>query len=285
MILSMTGFGAGRAADARGEVRVALSAVNNRGWQLQLRSELGDIALEDELKTTLRTALIRGSVSAQITVFTPTSGTAATFDHAAVKASWLEFAQIAREIGAPLPGIEHVARLLPARSMPTAWGELARAAVSDSIAGLQSARAVEGAVLLSALNGHAAHLRELHGKMMQRAGERLPPYRDQLLKRLQEILTGQALVTPELLVRELAIYAERIDVTEEMVRLAAHLDALDGLLAGGSETGRKLDFLAQEIGREINTTGAKANDSALTALVLEAKLALDQIKEQAANVA
>ena len=281
----MTGFGAGRAADARGEVRVALSAVNNRGWQLQLRSELGDVALEDELKTTLRTALIRGSVSAQITVFTPTSGTAATFDHTAVKASWLEFAQIARELGAPLPGIEHVARLLPARSMPTAWSELARAAVSEAIASLQSARAVEGAVLLTALHGQAAHLRELHGKMMQRAGERLPPYRDQLLKRLQEILAGQALVTSEHLVRELALYAERIDVTEEMVRLAAHLDALDGLLAGGSETGRKLDFLAQEIGREINTTGAKANDSVLTALVLDAKLALDQIKEQAANVA
>jgi uncharacterized protein (TIGR00255 family) len=113
----------------------------------------------------------------------------------------------------------------------------------------------------------------------------MPAYREQLLKRLSEVLAGQALVTPEHLVRELAIHAERIDISEELVRLGAHLEALDGLLAGGSEIGRKLDFLAQEIGREINTTGAKANDVALTALVLEAKLALDQIKEQAANVA
>ena len=285
MIVSMTGFGAGRATDARGEVRVALSAVNNRSWQLQLRSELGDVALEDELKTTLRTALIRGSVSAQITVFTLSTAAAATFDHAAVKAAWHELAHLAREVGAPLPGIDQVARLLPTRNTPTAWSDLARTAVAEAIAGLQQARAIEGAALLTALTGHAAQLRELHSKLAQRAGERLPLYRDQLAKRLNEVLAGQALVTPEHLVRELALYAERIDITEELVRLAAHLQALDQLLASGGETGRKLDFLAQEIGREINTTGAKANDAALTALVLEAKLALDQIKEQAANVA
>ena len=285
MIVSMTGFGAGRAADARGEVRVALSAVNNRGWQLQLRSELGDVALEDELKTILRTALIRGSISAQITVFTPSSANVATFDHAAVKAAWQELAHIARDVGAPVPGIEHVVRLLPTRSTPTAWGDLARAAVTEAIVGLQLARATEGTALLTALKNQAAHLRELHTKMTLRARERLPLYREQLTKRLSEILAGQALITPEHLVRELAMYAERIDVTEELVRLTAHLEALDGLLKGGSETGRKLDFLAQEIGREINTTGAKANDSALTALVLDAKLVLDQIKEQAANVA
>ena len=285
MILSMTGFGAGRATDARGEVRMALSAVNNRSWQLQLRSELGDVALEDELKTTLRTALIRGSVSAQITVFAPSTSVLGTFDHAAVKAAWHELAQIAREIGAPLPGIDHVARLLPTRSTSIAWGDLARAAVSDAISGLQQARATEGTALLTALIGHAAHLRALHAQLAQRASQRLPLYREQLAKRLNDVLAGQALVTPEHLVRELALYAERIDVTEELVRLAAHLDALDTLLTVGGETGRKLDFLAQEIGREINTTGAKANDAALTTLVVEAKLALDQIKEQAANVA
>lgn len=285
MIFSMTGFGAGRAADARGEVRVALSAVNNRGWQLQLRSELNDVTLEDELKTQLRTALVRGSVSAQITVFTASTASVATIDHAAVKAVWHELAQLARELAAPVPAIEHVARLLPTRSPPTAWGDLVRIAINEAITGLQRARATEGAALLKALTQHAAQLRRLHQRLGARAGERLPAYREQLGKRLNEVLAGQTLVTPEHLVRELAIYAERIDVTEELVRLAAHLDALDALLCGGSETGRKLDFLAQEIGREINTTGAKANDVALTALVLEAKLALDQIKEQAANVA
>ncbi len=284
-MLSMTGFGAGRASDARGEVRVALSAVNNRGWQVQLRSELGDVALEDELKTTLRTALIRGSITAQITVFAPVQGTVAPIDRAAVRAAWHELADLARELGADAPALEHVARLLPARHSVVAWGDLARTAVSEAVTALNHARATEGSALFAALRTHALTLRTLHARLSQRAGERLPLYREQLLKRLADILAGQTAITPEHIVRELAIYAERIDITEELVRLAAHLDALDGLLAGSGETGRKLDFLAQEIGREINTTGAKANDVALTALVLDAKLALDQLKEQAANVA
>ncbi len=285
MILSMTGFGAGRAADPRGEVRVVISSVNHRGWQLQLRSELNDVTLEDELKTQLRTALVRGSVSVQITVFTANGQGYTTIDTAGVTAAWQELAELARTLAAPVPAIEHVARLLPARSASIVWGDLVRPALGDALADLQRVRASEGAALMKALTQYATQLRSLHQRLQVRAAERMPAYREQLLKRLSEVLAGQALVTPEHLVRELAIHAERIDISEELVRLGAHLEALDGLLAGGSEIGRKLDFLAQEIGREINTTGAKANDVALTALVLEAKLALDQIKEQAANVA
>jgi uncharacterized protein (TIGR00255 family) len=119
--------------------------------------------------------------------------------------------------------------------------------------------------------------------MSTRAAERMPLYREGLQRRLAEVLAEQ--LPPEVLARELALQAERIDVTEEQVRLGAHLDALDALLADSAEIGRKLEFLVQEIGREINTTGAKANDAQLTGFVLEAKLALDQLKEQAANLA
>lgn len=280
---SMTGFGAGRAGDARGEVRVALSAVNNRGWQLQLKSELGDLALDDEVKQLLRTALIRGSVTANIQVFA--AATAAGPDREALAVVWRDLAALARELGAPPPALEHVARTLPARTPSTAWGDLVRTALGQAVAALQLARTTEGTALGNALLGHAAALRTLKERIAARAAERLPPWREALLKRVAEVLAGQAAVTPEHLVREVAIHAERIDVTEELVRLAAHLDALDALLAGDGEVGRKLEFLTQELAREINTTGAKANDAALTALVLDAKLAVDQLKEQAANVA
>jgi uncharacterized protein (TIGR00255 family) len=122
--------------------------------------------------------------------------------------------------------------------------------------------------------------------MGRAAAGRTAAYRDSLAARLREVLQGQAAVTPEHLVRELALHAERIDVSEELVRLAAHLDALDALLASPEEAvGRKLEFLLQECGREVNTTGAKANDAALSALTLEAKYVIEQMKEQAANVA
>ena len=277
---SMTGFGTGRAADARGEVRVGLSAVNNRGWQVALKSELGDLALDDELRTVLRTALARGSVTAQVQVFSPAVG---GMDRAALADAWRDLAALAKELGAPVPALEQVARTLPTRSVPTAWGDLARTALGEAITAVQRARTTEGTALAVALHAHATHLRELVGRMRMRAAERAPAYRESLLKRLAEVLGDQ--VPPETIVRELAIHAERIDVTEELVRLATHLDALDALLASDGEVGRRLDFLAQEIGREVNTTGAKANDAALTGLVLDAKLAVDQLKEQAANLA
>jgi uncharacterized protein YicC (UPF0701 family) len=277
---SMTGFGAGRAGDARGEVRVALSAVNNRGWQLSLKSELGDLALDDELKTTLRTTLLRGSVAAHIQVFTAASG---MIDQRSLRLAWRELADLAREVGAPAPALEQVARLIPQRQTSIAWGDLARPALQQAIAALQQTRSTEGTALGTALRQHAVKLRDLHQRMRERAVARMPAYRESLLKRLQEVLSE--VVQPEQVVRELAIHAERIDVTEELVRLDAHLAALDGLLTGHDEVGRKLEFLAQEIGREVNTTGAKANDAQLTALVLEAKLVVDHLKEQAANLA
>ena len=279
-MISLTGFGTGRAADGRGEVRVALSAVNNRSWQLALKSELGDLALDDELKSTLRTALIRGSVTAQIQVFPTTAG---GVDRTALIAAWTELASLARELGAPVPALEQVAKSLPSCGGTVAWGQLARTAVAEAIACLQRARAVEGSALAAALLGVAATLRRLQSAMAARAAERIPVYREALRRRLAELLTEQ--VPAEVLAREVALQAERIDVTEEQVRLAAHLNALDALLADPGEIGRKLEFLVQEIGREINTTGAKANDATLTGLVLEAKLALDQLKEQAANLA
>ncbi len=285
-MLSMTGFGTGRATDACGEVRVALSAVNNRAWQVQFKSELGDLALDDELKQLLRHALIRGSVTVSIQVFA--AATVNVPDREALAAAWRELAALARELGAPPPALEHVARAVPSRAPTTAWGELARAAMGQAIAALQQTRTVEGLALSKALLSHAATLRDLHRQITRRAGERLPAWRDSLLKRVTEVLAEQASITPEHLVREIAIHAERIDVSEELVRLTAHLDALDVLLSctnSSGEIGRKLEFLAQELTREINTTGAKANDAALTALILDAKLVVDHVKEQAANVA
>jgi uncharacterized protein (TIGR00255 family) len=135
---------------------------------------------------------------------------------------------------------------------------------------------------MASFRAQAARLRDLHAAFTARAALRSDLYRTSLQTRLSDLLATA--VAPEVLVREIALHAERIEVTEELVRLAAHLEALDALLAT-PEPGKRLEFLAQEIGREINTTGAKANDAPLAALVIEAKVVVDQIKEQAANIA
>ncbi|MBN8526862.1 MAG: DUF1732 domain-containing protein, partial [Planctomycetes bacterium] len=121
-----------------------------------------------------------------------------------------------------------------------------------------------------------------HAAMAPKAAARLPVMRERLHAQVAEAV-GRA-VPPEVLAREIAIEAQRIDIAEELTRLGAHLDALDRLLSRGDPVGRELDFLAQELGREANTSAAKANDPALSELCVEMKVAVDQLKEQAANV-
>lgn len=282
---SMTGFGIGRATGSHGEVRVQISAVNNRGWQISLRSELGDVALEDTLKQELRRALVRGTVNVQISVLAASTGVPG---REALAETWRSWAALAADLGAPVPRLEDLARQVPQqRSAAVDLTAEATAALAQAIAGVQGTRTVEGTALIAACRQHAAALGDLARKMGERAVVRGPLWRDHLQQRLGEILRDA--VPPEILVRELAVYAERIDITEEQVRLAAHLEALDTLLAGAddpkAEVGRRLEFLLQEIGREVNTTGAKANDAPLAALVIDAKVAIDQLKEQAANLA
>ncbi len=288
-MLSMTGFGAGAASDARGRMAVQIAAVNHRGCQVQVRGDLRDLALDELVRAEVRSALQRGSITVQVH-FHP-AHSAALGERGALTTAWRELAALAAELGAPQPALEHVAALVAARAPAVGLAgdgleDLLRRALAVALAEVLEARRREGAALTAACGAQAANLRALLPKLLAAAAARSSAYRETLAARLREILAGLAVVSEEALLRELAMHAERIDVTEELVRLAAHLDALDALLAGADDQlGRKLEFLLQEIGREINTTGAKSNDRALTALVLEAKALVEQVKEQAANIA
>jgi len=284
-MLSMTGFGAGRARDGAGEVQVQISSVNHRGCQVQLRGDLRDLALEELVRQEVRSALGRGSITVQVELH---AGRVLPLDLARLAHSWRELSRLATELGAPPPALERVAELgganLRAELQP---GEGAlREALALAVGAMLSERRREGAALAAHLHALAAQLGALMPALTQAAAARLARYRESLLSRLREVLSGAAEVTPELLVRELALYSERLDVSEELVRLAAHLAALDALLDRADEPiGRKLEFLLQECAREANTLCAKANDSALTALALAGKALIEQLREQSANIA
>jgi uncharacterized protein (TIGR00255 family) len=281
-MLSMTGFGQGQAGAGERAVTVQISSVNHRGAQVNVRSDLRDLALDELVRSEVRAALVRGAITVQVQVG---QGRRLAVDRERLAAAWRELAALAKELGAEPPRLERVAGLVGGDAAPGEGIEQPlRVALAAAIAAHLATRRREGAALARAFAEHAAALRALLPRLRAAADARAAAYRDSLRARLAEVLAGQQ-VTAEQLVRELAMHAERIDVTEELVRLAAHCDALDALLAGGDDQlGRKLDFLLQEIGREINTTGAKSNDTALTALVLEGKAAVEQMKEQAANV-
>lgn len=289
-MLSMTGFGTGTAGDEQLSITVQIASVNHRGCQVQVRSDLRDLASDEVVRQEVRTALVRGSITVQVQT---RSADGAGLDLPRLAATWRELSALARELGAPVPALERVGALAGGgqadargdRGDEAGREAVLRAALRLAIEGALTGRRREGEALAVAFRTHAADLRGLLPKIRAAASARQAAYRDNLVARLSEVLVGQPAIHPDELVRELALHADRIDITEELVRFAAHLDALDALIAGpDDQLGRKLDFLLQEIGREINTTGAKSNDLALTNLVLEAKVLIEQMKEQAANV-
>jgi uncharacterized protein (TIGR00255 family) len=144
-------------------------------------------------------------------------------------------------------------------------------------------RAKEGEALLVDFLARTETLRRHAEAISARASQVAPAYREQLLKRLRE--AGLELnLEDERVLKEIALFADRCDISEEITRFRSHLDQFVTLLKSNGEIGRKADFILQEIGREVNTTGAKANDLAIAKHVIELKNELERIREQIANV-
>ena len=283
-MLSMTGFGAATVPWGPGTVTVQVGSVNNKGINITIRGDLRDMAAEEAVRRLVREALGRGSVTVHVAIV---SGRVLTFDRERLGQAWRELASLATELGAPPPVLERVAGLsgLGRANDDAGLTEAVLSATSKALTDVQAARIREGATVLADCLRNAAELRRMLAQMRPAAAARLPKAREALLARIRDALVSTP-IAEESLAREIALTVDRLDVSEELSRLAAHLDALDLLLAGPSDgLGRKLEFLVQEIGREVNTTGSKSNDVPLTQLVLAAKNALEQVKEQAANVA
>lgn len=277
---SMTGFGEGAAAAASGAAKVAVATVNHKSVSIQVRGDLRDLALEERIREQVRAAVARGSVTVQV-AWTPAA--AAGLDHARVEAAWRGLAEMAARLGAPPPALSDA--LAAAGRAPDDHAAAAGPvglALGQALERLDAARRREGEALRAAMRALLARMRGLHAAMLPVAAARLPALRERLHAQVAEAV-GRA-VPPEALAREIALEAQRIDIAEELTRLGAHFDALDRLLARGDPVGRELDFLAQELGREANTASAKANHAGLSELCIELKVAVDQLKEQAANV-
>lgn len=281
---SMTGYGAGSAEGEQGRITVQIASVNNRGCRVNVRSEIRDLGLEEQVRGRVQEALRRGSITVQV-AFAPAGQLG--FDPTALRAAWRELATIAEELGAPVPQLADAARQLPARAGgPDVEGlqPLVEAACDEAIAACLAMRRTEGEALTAAFRDYHGQLFALKAEIVERAAGRSEAYATRLEERLGELLRDRAAISDEHLVRELAIYADRIDVSEELVRLDSHLEQIGDLLAAEGAIGKRMEFLLQELGREINTTGAKANDAGLQQLVVAAKGVVEQMKEQSANL-
>ena len=286
---SMTGFGAAEGAVSGGRLRLEVRTVNHRHLNVQLRvpSELAD--LEAEMRERLRAHVARGHVSVSGRwVEEPPQAAGVAVDKARAAAVVAALRDAARELGlsgdvdiALLARIPDVLRVTRAETAPD------RDAVLDVLDGAAAACAAarerEGAALASELRARADALDVLRSRVAERAPERVVAERDRLRAAVQELAGGVA-VDPGRLAQEIAFLADRLDVTEELVRFGTHLDALRAALEGGGSVGREVGFVLQELLREANTMGSKANDAGITQAVIAIKTELDRLREQVENL-
>jgi uncharacterized protein (TIGR00255 family) len=282
----MTGFGRGVADAGDRRLRVEIRSVNHRGLDVKIRSSESDAYCDTEIARAIRAAVERGAVTVQIR--DESAAASAGVDEARVRALHEVLERLRQELEIDEPvSLATVGAFLAAGHGAVLSGEALwealRPAVAAALAELAAMRAREGAALAVDLGARRSRLVELTATLRARAAG-LP---ERFAHRLEERLGahGQKLgIDAGRLAQEVALMAERLDVAEELVRLETHLGHLGEILATGGAIGRKLDFVVQEIGRELNTIASKAQDAEMAALVIDAKAELEKLREQAQNV-
>ena len=290
---SMTGFGRGEAASHGIKVTVEFSSINRRQFEchLSLPRNLG--ALESHLHALVQNGIRRGQVRGAVQVSMAPGSSAAGGLHVDLARAEAQIAAL-RRAGRRLGlrddlGITHLLALPEAVAFdaqpddPLKLWPLVQRAAGAALDALRRMRAREGEALARDLRRRFKALRVLRARAARRAARAPADYRDALARRLARLGDGLP-ADSALLARELVVFADRTDVSEELTRLESHLDQADRLLAGDEAAGRALDFLCQELLREINTVGSKANDAPLAALVVAFKSQIEAVREQVQNV-
>ena len=290
LLLSMTGFGEARRQDDSLTVSAEVRTVNNRHLKLSLRASDPYGALEPEFEKLVKDRVRRGSVQLSIRVERPKSPS----DYRLNLVALAGYRDSLREFAGPDAKPPEVADLLRLpgvveenRSKETDtdadWPTVAGVVV-EALERLQEARAIEGRAMAEELlalgDGFAEHL----AAVADRAPEIASEFEGRLLERVQKLLRDRAEIEPSHLIREVALFAERADVAEEITRLRAHLDLYRSVIAEPESAGRKLEFVVQEMGRETNTIGSKASDVAVSRSVVEMKGILERVRELIQNV-
>lgn len=287
---SMTGYGRATGAIGGYSLTVQISSVNRKTLDLAISLPSDWEALESPVAEQVRRVAFRGRVSVTIELTGARGGAAIAWDEAQLNAALDKLAALAEGRGlafAPTPellwSVANSQRITP--ELPAA-GESAAAladAVAEALRGFVAMRAQEGEALLVDFLARLNLLRGHVEAIAARAPLVAPNHRELLLQRLRQ--AGLELdVNDERVLREIALFADRCDIAEELTRLRSHLDQFTTLLKSDGEIGRKAEFILQEIGREVNTIGSKANDLTIAKAVIELKNEFERVREQIANV-
>ncbi len=291
MIKSMTGYGGAKSAEEGSEFSVEIRSVNNRYLDTSVRMPRGYLFAEEAIKSAVQSHISRGKVDVFINVVTAAgSDITITVNESLAVAYKKAIDHIAEILGVdPTVSAYQIVRLSEVLSLDknemdkeqilARLLKVAGAALSD----FDTMRLREGEKLYDDMFCRLEAIEKNVSIIEQRSPNTVIEYRERLTKKMQEVLENTQIDECRLLT-EAALYADRISVDEETVRLRSHIFQMRDLLKSETPVGRKLDFIVQEINRETNTIGSKCNDSEITKIVLETKSEIEKIREQVQNI-
>lgn len=291
MISSMTGYG--RAQDKIGprDITVEIKSVNHRFFEFSARTPRNCGYLEEKLKSYLQSRVSRGKVEANVTI-QMTEGDATEVelnrDLAGAYVETLRHAGTALHLrdDLTLTSLTRFSDIFNIRRAPDNEEEVwdaVRAVTDGALERFVAMRATEGKRLLEDMLFRLEEIERLVGEVERRSPQTVAAYRERLTAKIQEVLADRQ-IDETRIITEAAIFADRVAVDEETVRLRSHISQFREILDNGGAVGRKLDFLVQELNREANTIGSKAQDASVARIVVDIKSNIEKIREQIQNL-
>ncbi|MDD6570202.1 MAG: YicC family protein [Acidaminococcus sp.] len=297
MVQSMTGYGRGTVVEKDFSFSIEIKTVNHRYTELNLRMPRFLNPVENRIRKLLLAKIQRGHVDVFINAsYTGTEGRKVTIDKGLAKAyhdsleELTSLLQVPAETGqqelffiANRPDV-----LVPAEAdidLDSLWPGMENA-VNEALDHLVAMRRTEGENISRDVAARIGRIESQLETLQQRAPETVAAYRERLTRQLKELLAdaGTGPLDESRIIQETAIYADRVNVTEEMVRLHSHLDQFNRLLAEEKPVGRRMDFLVQEMNREANTIASKAGDAQMIQTIVDMKSEIEKVREQIQNI-
>ena len=292
MIKSMTGYGRARQMLHKRDITVEVRSVNNRYLDCTVKMPRMYTFAEDAIKGCVQKAISRGKVDVFITVDASAADVAKVTVNRELAAGYVsalrELAEVCGSENLQV-GPETLSRFPAVLTVTKADEDLESvsddlcAVLEEALAAYNTMRAVEGAKLAEDIGNRLTAIETYTGQVEERSPQTVAEYRAKLTARMQEVLQSTTIDAQRILT-EAAIYADKVAVDEETVRLRSHVAQLRTMLASDEPMGRKMDFLIQEVNRESNTIGSKCNDVAIAQVVVNLKAEVEKMREQVQNI-
>ena len=291
MVKSMTGYGRARQTLNGRDITVEVRSVNNRYLDCTVKVPRTYIFAEDSVKARVQKAVPRGKVDVFITIDAAAADETVVAVNEPLARGYYEALTRLKDMFSLEDGLNAVtlAKFPDVLTITKAEEDLESVAadicavLDKALAAYNAMRTVEGGKLREDIAGRADTIEAVVGKVEERSPQTVAAYREKLLARMQEVLQSTAIDESRILT-EAAIFADKIAVDEETVRLRSHLSQLRTMLESDQPIGRKLDFLIQEVNRECNTIGSKCNDLTIAQDVVNMKAEVEKIREQVQNI-